>query len=166
MTNIDNARNSQSNYKPKKRQAPFTQYGPYINDDYPDHLSANGVNDSNHFEIGSAAGFSHYKSPQTMQEFQYSNVNRIDDSISDGYASSNSNAVPSYKKMKSKLESIRKQNINNVANSILSANISIDKPSKREMVANKSNDNDREYQSEEKEADQVITASYIHLCEA
>lgn len=98
MTNIDNARNSQSNYKPKKRQAPFTQYGPYINDDYPDHLSVNGVNDSNHFEVGSSGGFPQYKSPQTMQEFQYSNGNRIDDSISDSYvSSSNSNAVPSYK---------------------------------------------------------------------
>ena len=103
MTNIDHARNSQSNYKPMKKLAPFTQYSPYVGGDILDLLSVNEINDSNHFEVASAGGFPLYKSPHTMQEFQYSNGNRIDDAMSDSYISvSSSNPIPSYKKIKSK----------------------------------------------------------------
>lgn len=59
-------------------------------------------------------------------------------------------------KMKSKLESIRKQNINNVANNILSANISIDKPPKREITRTKSVENDQVEEDEGKDLNQVI----------
>ena len=79
-------------------------------------FSADGAVDHNQFEIMSAGAKPKYRAPQTMQEFQNSN-NRFDDAMSDGYGSKQS--VPSYHKMKDKLNSMRKQNANNVVNSIL-----------------------------------------------
>jgi hypothetical protein len=143
MTNIDNPRNSQVNYNKKKKQAPFTQYGPYpAVAGISDSLSANGAVDHNQFEVMSAGSYPIYKSPQTMQEFQYSNGNRIDDSLSDNYgASSNAGNVPSYHKMKDKLHSMRRQNISNVTSNILNNN-KISKPSKAEIMRTKSVDDE------------------------
>lgn len=117
-TNIDHARNSQVNYHNKKSQAPFTQYGPYSN--ISDALSANGALD-NQFEVMSAGGIPMYKSPQTVQEFQYSKFGQIETSPNNNYGIQAKNEnVPNYTKMKDKLNNIRKQNINSVTNEILS----------------------------------------------
>lgn len=62
-----------------------------------------------------------YKSPQTVQEFQYSKIGQMENSPNDNYGVQAKNEnVPSYHKMKNKLNNIRKQNINNVTNNILS----------------------------------------------
>lgn len=84
-------------------------------------LSANGAIDHNQFELMSAGAAPKYKSPQTMQEFQYSNNARIDDSQSDQYGAKSS--APSYQKKKEKLNSMRKQNHSHVATSILTNDI-------------------------------------------
>lgn len=119
-TNIDNARNSQINYNKNKLQAPFTQYGPYSNVDGMDMMSADGAVDHNQFEVMSAGAKPKYRAPQTMQEFQHSN-NRFDDALSDNYGMRQN--VPSYHKMKDKLNNMRKKNANNVVNSILGSGV-------------------------------------------
>ena len=99
-------------------QAPYTQYGPYSG--LPESLSAHGKADHNQFEVMSAGGQPMYKSPQTMQEFQYSNPIPIDDLQSDASGSKRmAKNMPSYHSMKDKLNNIRKQNITNVTTNIL-----------------------------------------------
>ena len=118
MTNIDNNRSSQSNYN-KKKKSPYTQYGPYSNNnDVADILSAN-EDTNNHFEMLSAGGYSAVKAPATMQEFPHNRMDNIPDSMSDQYAPPSSN-ISNHHKVKNRFESMRKKNINNVANNILS----------------------------------------------
>jgi len=84
-------------------------------------MSANGAID-NQFEVMSSGGFPIHKSPQTLQEFQYNRIN-TDDSGADSYGKNREQEnMPSYAKMKNKLTSMRKQNINNVTSNILSSN--------------------------------------------
>jgi hypothetical protein len=75
-----------------------------------------------------------------MQEFQYSNNNKIDDSLSDKYRAKPS--PPSYHKMKDKLMSTRKQNYSQVATSILSNEVN--KPRKEQVPKTKSVDDEIE----------------------
>ena len=148
------------NYNPKKAQAPFTQYGPYTNVSMaPDMLSANGASDIDKFEVMSAGAYPLYKSPQTMQEFQYSNNNQIDESMSDNYGS---RGVPNYHRMKDKLNSMRKQNASNVASNILNNN-SINKPTKAQMLRTKSVDNGKSNSSKKlRNIDDEIDAASTH----
>lgn len=142
MTNIDNNRNSQINYN-KKKQSPYTHYGPYSsNGDVPDFLSANEER-INQFEMLSAGGYSAYKSPATMQEFQYSKQEKLHDHLSDNYGppSSVSNVPINHSNKKTKFESMRKQNISNVANNILS-NGNSGKMPKNQQMRTKSVDDD------------------------
>jgi hypothetical protein len=68
----------------------------------------------------SAGGYSMHKSPQTVQEFQYSKFGQMENSPNDNFGmQGKSENVPSYHKMKNKLSKMRKQNINNVTNNIL-----------------------------------------------
>lgn len=119
MTNIDNARNSQINYNKPKVKAPATQYGPYS--ELQDPLTTNGYVDHNQFEVMSAGGKPMYRSPQTMQEFQYSNSQSIDVSLSEPYSAQKNLKKPSYHQMKDKLTNMRKQNMSNVATNILNS---------------------------------------------
>jgi hypothetical protein len=75
-----------------------------------------------------------------MQEFQYSNNNKIDDSLSDKYRAKLS--PPSYHKMKDKLINTRKQNYSQVATSILSNEVN--KPRKEQIPKTKSVDDEIE----------------------
>jgi hypothetical protein len=121
MTNIDHNRSSQQNYH-KKKQSPYTQYGPYSNNgDAPDFLSANG-DQNNHFEMLSNGGSSAHKSPATMQEFQHQSVDGLPEKPGSKYGTPSDNSnVQSHHKIKNKYENMRKKNINNVANNILSS---------------------------------------------
>lgn len=120
-------------------------------------LSANGAVDHNQFEVMSAGAQPKYKSPQTMQEFQYSNNNRIDDSLSDQYGVKSS--APSYQKKKEKLNSMRKQNHSQVATSVLTNDIK--KPIKDHLSRTKSVDDEIEVTL--KNNDMVIFSSEITI---
>ena len=81
------------------------------------------ANNSNAFEGSSSKNNKNVTSSQDIQEFHSLNGIRINDlKTENSNQSSNMSSVPSYQKMKNKLETMRKQNLSNAANNILSPN--------------------------------------------
>lgn len=81
------------------------------------------ADNSNAFEGSSSKNNKNVTSSQDIQESRSSNGIRINDLKTENTnQSSNMSSVPSYQKMKNKLETMRKQNLSNAANNILSPN--------------------------------------------
>lgn len=101
----------------------------------PDLMPGSDKADNSQYDSASDREYAYHKSPQTMQDFQYSNGNRMDDSLTEAKVSVPLQPnVPSYQKIKNKLETMRKQNISNVANNILSSSKAIEKPPRQDLV--------------------------------
>ena len=82
------------------------------------------ADNSNAFEGSSSKNNKNVTSSQDIQESRSSNGIRINDLKTENTnQSSNMSSVPSYQKMKNKLETMRKQNLSNAANNILSPTI-------------------------------------------
>ena len=136
MTNIDHLRNSQMNYQPKIKQSPFTQYGQYGDgSEVGSMVSPKDVGSSVIYDASTAGESKYVASSQNVKEFRSSNGIQINDlKAENNNPDPNLSSVPSFQKMKNKLETMRKQNLNNAANNILYPNKIVENSIKKDIA--------------------------------